>query len=534
MDITPIQDFFDLSYNQMMFKFLINVGWMPIAAVLVWGAVVMWVYYRNLKYAESLSYILLAIDIPKGNEQSPKAIENLFTYIAGAHSTFNLLEIYWEGRYQLGFSFEIVSIDGYTQFLIWTEARFRNLVESAVYSQYPDAEINEINDYAENLPSTFPDDEWDIWGGEFIYKNNQAYPIKTYDKFYDLNEKTKETTFKDPMASLIDLCGSLQKGEQLWYQIIVYPTGLDWTEEINKEAKKILKEKTGSSGGVVETFFAEIWSLFAEFFYQLTSEDMGAASAENGTDDPLKMMQLKPQEKKQVEAIQNKAGQLGFEVKNRFIYVAKKELMNKPKVAYGFVGYMKQFMDLDLNNLKPDMDMTITGADYFFVDSRINAKKNRIMAAYKGRSGTRGRVRKIMTIDELATLWHFPIETVVKAPLVQKTPGRKSEPPMSLPVEDETVGETFFDSEDVTGTPAPTHLPSARPATRLASPGIGGQALQSGGQAREGNEEGKDLKQDETNSLPWDEPGEDIPAKNEVEKTKPKKSGAPPENLPFA
>ncbi len=505
MDITLIQDFFALPYDQMMFKLLINVGWMPVAIVLLWGAVQMWVYYRNLKYGDSLSYMLLAIDIPKGNEQSVKAIENLFTYIAGAHNTFNLLEIYWEGRYQLGFSFEVVSIDGYTQFLIWTEVRFRNLVESAVYSQYPDAEISEVNDYAENLPSTFPDDEWDIWGGEFIYKNNQAYPIKTYHEFYDINEKTKETTFKDPMASLMDLCGSLQKGEQLWYQIIVYPTGLEWTEEINKEAKKILKEKTKSGGGVIGAFFAEIWGLFVELFRQITGEELGTASSENGADDPLKMMQLKPQEKKQVEAIQNKAAQLGFEVKNRVIYVAKKELMNKPKVANGFVGYMKQFMDLDLNNLKPDMDMTITTAHYFFVDSRRNAKKNRIMAAYKGRSGTRGRVRKIMTIDELATLWHFPIEAVVKAPLVQKTPGRKSEPPMSLPIEDETVHESFFDSESVADRSIPVK-----------------------------ESKKKVVEESKNNSLPWDEPREDIPIKNEVEKIKPKKSGAAPENLPFA
>ena len=473
----------------------------------------MWVYYRNLKYAESLSYILLAIDIPRGNEQSVKAIENLFTYIAGAHSTFNLLEIYWEGRYQIGFSFEIVSIDGYTQFLIWTEARFRNLVESAVYSQYPDAEITEVNDYAEDLPSVFPDDEWDIWGGEFIYANNEAFPIKTYNEFYDVNEKTGETTFKDPMASLMDLCGSLQKGEQLWYQIIVYPTGFDWTERLNKEAGKILKEKNNKGGGVFGVFFSEAWSFFAEFFNQITGGGLGETAGENGDDDPLKMMQLKPQEKKQVEAIQKKASQLGFEVKNRFIYVAKKELMNKPKVTSGFVGYIKQFMDLDLNNLKPDMDMTVTTANYFFVDATIKGKKNRLMAAYKTRSGTRGRIRKIMTIDELATLWHFPIEAAVKAPLVQKTPGRKSEPPMSLPVGGEAVGETFFD-----------HGPTLSVGKQV------GPAFT--------KESGKEpAKESKIKSLPWDEPMEKIsvdPVNSEEEEANKKKAGAPPENLPFA
>jgi hypothetical protein len=46
-----------------------------------------------------------------------------------------------------------------------------------------------------------------------------------------------------------------------------------------------------------------------------------------------------------------------------------------------------------------------------------------------------------MNIEELATIWHFPHEGVVKAPLIQKAPGRKAEPPMTLPQAEEIVGE---------------------------------------------------------------------------------------------
>jgi hypothetical protein len=54
-----------------------------------------------------------------------------------------------------------------------------------------------------------------------------------------------------------------------------------------------------------------------------------------------------------------------------------------------------------------------------------------------GRSMWRGRMPFMLNIEELATLWHFPIEYVVKAPLIQKTPGRKAEPPTSLPIGDD-------------------------------------------------------------------------------------------------
>jgi hypothetical protein len=124
-----------------------------------------------------------------------------------------------------------VSIDGYTQFLIRTPETFRNLVESAIYSQYPDSEITEVDDYTTELPSRFPDDEWDCMGAEFLQANNWVYPIKTYDSFVYQVGPSNEEYFKDPMASLMDLCSSLQVGEQLWYQIILIPEGFDWVQK---------------------------------------------------------------------------------------------------------------------------------------------------------------------------------------------------------------------------------------------------------------------------------------------------------------
>ena len=243
LDLSPIQAFFAQPSNVVIAKLLINFGWMPIAGAILWGAKELWLYYRAGLWGDTQEMMLLAIDIPRDNEQSVKAVENMFTYFAGAHGSLNLIDIYWIGMYQLSFSFEIVSIDGYTQFMINTPKKFRNLVESAIYSQYPDAEVTEVNDYTEGMPSTFPDDEWDIWGGEFILQEKDAYPIKTYPEFGDTFGRP-ESNFKDPMASLMDLCSTLNKGEQLWYQIIVYPTGFDWMGRVDKEVSKILQEKS--------------------------------------------------------------------------------------------------------------------------------------------------------------------------------------------------------------------------------------------------------------------------------------------------
>jgi len=279
-----------------------------------------------------------------------------------------------------------------------------------------------------------------------ILQKNDVYPILTYKNF-EHQMGMPEKQFKDPLAVLMDSFGSMRKGENIWYQILVYPIDVNILEEEGKrEISRILKEKSSSSsGGMLGSFFGEISSIFSGVLYEITGQSFGGSAVkEDKKDEPLKMMNLKPKEKKQVEAIQQKVSKQIFDTKIRFIYVAKKEVMNKPKATMGFIGFMKQFLDVDLNGLKPDMSVTITTAHYLFVDWRKAERKSKLMYAYKRRSGTRGRKRFKLNTEELATIWHVPIEAVVRAPLIQKSPGRKSEPPMSLPLTDETVDEGIF------------------------------------------------------------------------------------------
>ena len=444
IDLTPIYDFLALPGDQQVLTFLLHIGWIPIAIMFLFGAVEAWKYWRQTLWGATLKFTLLAIDIPKGNDQSLRAVENLFTYLGGAHEPADLIEEWWLGMYQLNFSFEIVSIEGYIQFLVRMPTQYRDVLESAVYSQYPDAEITEVDDYVDPIPTSYPDDEYNIWGGEMIEQRSEVYPILTYKNFeHQFGEPEK--LFRDPMAGLMDLLSSMKKGEQFWYQVIVYPHDVNALEEKGKkEIAKILREKTSSkSTGMFGETLGEIGSIFTGIISELTGAAFGG-NKEEKKDDSLKMMNLKPREKKQIEGIQQKISKLGFRAKIRFVYVAKKEVMNKPKAIFGFIGFMKQFIDIDLNNFKPDMSITATTAHYLFVESRKNARKTKLMAAYKSRSGTKGREKFILNTEELATIWHVPIEAVVKTPLVQKAPGRKAEPPMALPLTEEgSIGEYY-------------------------------------------------------------------------------------------
>jgi len=437
-DFTSIVELFNLPPLLMVWRIFLLAGWIPVAMVFLYGVFLIWGNYISDQWGDEQKHILLAIDVPRINQQSPRAVENLITYLAGGHSTLNLIEEHWIGVYQLAFTLEIVSIEGYIQFLIHTPEKFRDLVESAVYSQYPDAEITEVEDYTEGMPDKFPDEEYDIWGSEFILKRPSPYPIKTYRDFIDEVPGKPEVQFKDPMSSLMSLMGGLGKGEQLWYQVIVRPIDMfKWTAEGEKEIDKILGETIAPEKNLADKVIDKTLGWlgdFSEFVYKLWGD---IEDKEEKKDEALKMFNLKPREKKQIEAIQQKVAKVGFDTKVRMVYIAKKDVMNKPKVVNGFVGFTKQFVDIDLNNLKPDMDVTATSVSYLFVDYRLNRRKNNVVGGYKGRSMTRGRVPGVLNTEEIATIWHFPIEEVAPAPMLQKTTGRKVEPPMGLPTEEE-------------------------------------------------------------------------------------------------
>jgi hypothetical protein len=441
IDFTSFFNFLSLPADVILGKVLFYFGWIPVAIAFLWGSFRLWMYYRQRQWAiKNGKFTILAIDIPRGNEQSPKAVENLFTYLAGAHGSINLIEKYWEGKFQLAFSFEIISIGGYTQFLIRTPIVQRDLVESAIYAQYPDSEITEVDDYTAPFKDVrFPNDKYDIVGSEFIQHQPAAYPIKTYEEFEHVMGEP-ETHFKDPMAALMDLCSSMRPGENFWYQILVIPIGFDWMGDLDKEVSKILGEKAKFKKNILHYGADAALGLISGLGDAVLAPSEPVKKIEK-KEDVLKMMNLKPKQKKRVEGIEKKSSKVAFAFKIRFIYIAEKEIFNKAKSFGGFVGYMKQFAAVDSNNLKPDMDKTATSTAYFFRISNLNAKKNRILRNYIKRDTVAGRKRGLLNVEELATIWHFPHEGVVKAPLIQKAPGRKAEPPMTLPQSEQFISE---------------------------------------------------------------------------------------------
>ncbi|MFA5135743.1 MAG: hypothetical protein WC505_08245, partial [Patescibacteria group bacterium] len=84
-----------------MWFLLTHGGWYLFIPVFIWGGWEMWLNYIREKFSQSVKYVLLAIDVPKENEQSPKAVEQAFAHISGIQKRGNLKERYVHGYTQL-------------------------------------------------------------------------------------------------------------------------------------------------------------------------------------------------------------------------------------------------------------------------------------------------------------------------------------------------------------------------------------------------------------------------------------------------
>jgi len=399
-----------------------------------------WLPARRAKYLSSVPFMLLAIDIPKNNEQTPKAVENIFSTLSGILSGPNLYEKYWLGVHQLSFSLEIVSSEGYIQFIIYLPTKYRDVVEAAFFAQYPEAEIMEISDYTNIAPKVFPSDTYNIWGTDIKLGNTNPYPIRTYPRF----EHTLSQESKGPMASLLEVMSRLRKGEHIWLQWVITPTSDDWKKESIKEVKKIVGEK-GDQSKDIGYYITYPFLSFMKFLGDtIIVQAEGAADTKTEKDNPNKMLYLTGGQREILQGIEEKMAKIGFLVKGRLVYLAKREIFDKNRGVAPVIGSLNQYNTLNMNFFAK-VKTTTTTANYFRVEQRLAKKQTKIINAYCRRIGDKkfGNNPFILNIEELASVYHFP-EMQVKAPMVKKIDSKRSEPPSALPIDSSQEQQSQF------------------------------------------------------------------------------------------
>ncbi len=368
----------------------------------------------------NMKWISLRVRVPKENPRTPLAMEQVFN---AAYSTYThglrLSEIYWDGVVEAWTSFEIAAFGSGVAFYIRTQEKYRHLFESAVYSQYPDAEIDLVEDYTTILPSVVPNNSYNLWGSEMILANKDAFPIRTWSYW---NQPLEIEERADTMAVLLETLSKLREGEMVWFQILIRPTDGEWAKDAkkvrDKEAKRTKLEKKTNYTKKSGEFLTNL--LLAPFRQPVWEEEK----------EEKKEIKLTPGETDVLKAMENKMGKLAFETGIRWMYIARKDVFSM-SVASSVLSFFRQFNTFNLNAIKTNKP-TFTIGRQPFKNKKIWAKKRRLFERYRFRVFP--KKFSMFNIEELATIYHYP-SSIVAAPGLHRVEAKKGAPPSSLPVE---------------------------------------------------------------------------------------------------
>ncbi len=381
-------------------------------------------------------FIVLEIKIP---EEVLKPIRAMETVLDGLRQILYQPPDWWEtwieGQTDLSYGLEIASLGGEPHFFIRAPVELRDSVESTIYSQYPEAEISEAEDYTKTVPSDIPNKEWDLWGADYRLLKPDPYPIKTYPEFETEREPLEEKRI-DPVAGLLEAMGRVKPGEQLWIQFLATPrTNIEIPlikegEEIrDKLAKRDSKEEKKRP-------------LLLEAADILITGKVEEEKEEAPGPIPPEM-HMTPGERDIVQAIEKKIAKPFFEVGIRFIYLGRRDVFFKAKLRLPF-AFFASFFTENRNALVPwGKTLTKIHKSWFLPinllrNRRVYLRKRRLFRNYVERVNAlfpREGGTHALSTEELASLFHFPGRGVAPAPFVSRIESKKGEAPSGLPSE---------------------------------------------------------------------------------------------------
>lgn len=411
-------------------KFIESYWWVFVPFFLFFVFLDIWLFYKREHYKKSIKWTLLEVRLPKEVEKTPKAMEQIFAAMHATYSFGILPRDKWlRGKVENWMSFEIAGRAGAVYFFIRVPEDYRNLLESAIYAQYPDAEITlvpEEDDYVNQFPAVLPDDTYDVWGTDFVLARNNAYPIRTYEYF---EHPVREEKRIDPIASITEVMSKLESSEAIWLQLLIRPTGDKWVEKAKEVVDELLGQKKKPEYALswiekgVRELVIFIFNFFKAFFEHPQWEE------EEKKEEKEVKKEISPGQRKVIEAIENKMSKIGFEAALRFVYIDRKDSFTRKNIS-GVMGALRQFNTYDMNALKPNLK-TMPLARAPFRKMKILHKKRMLYTSYRLREFP--KEFSVLNTEELATLYHFPIGGV-KSPMLRRVAVKKGGLPSDLPI----------------------------------------------------------------------------------------------------
>lgn len=484
--------------------------------------------------------ILLEIKLPREIFKSPLATEVALATLLQNGGIGNKYAKYFNGNLPAYASLEIASLEGVIHFYVRINKKFKSLVESNFYAQYPGIEIVEADDYTKIIRYHHLSKDVSIWGESYKLQSTWAptnpktgkayhkskdddvepekgeeykmpadfFPIKTYVDF-GLDEDPKEEFKTDPLTPLLEIMGSVGKGEYFWYQIMVQDESVYDGKKMPKfyvnerthehlslsDMAKLKKDDIRTASWIKKgEVFADEFGVpkIIDSYNKKYEQQFTEKKDKDGNiiKEPIKVMakhlktkpvykkemDLTPEEKEELEAINKKLSKPLACITVRLLYVTKKENFNQngsnhintvlsfPRIFNGVnklgINTVTQPYDYDWQNpgkrrsswraeemfeeyveregffphIPKRESMEVFEDNMFWSSSMKNRKIFRMIyeAIFYPFEHPHPSGVSIVNLEELATLWHLPGQ-VAGTPTLPRIDSTKGVAPSNLP-----------------------------------------------------------------------------------------------------
>jgi hypothetical protein len=373
----------------------------------------------------------------------------------GGVGTFFHREI--EGKLPAQFSLEIASLEGVLHFFIFTEKKYKALIEANFYSQYPGIEITEADDYTKLVRYEHHKQQGGLWGARYKTKatwtpypdekkddGSPKYPmpadfkpIKTYVDF-GLDKDPKEEFKHDPLTPILEFMGNIGKGEYFWYQVMLQES--EGLFDGKKFPQMYVDPKTHEHMGISKMAKLYIETIRKKLKYEKGStakdeygndkfgpdkKDKDGNVIEKGKPITYKEdvyetksdQQLTTQEKDEIEAITKKLSKPLFRVVVRTVYIFDGSI-TKGSIGAAVQNILSMFRTLNspynsLSNMSPSDPYSYPWQDT--LKRRKPWRSEEMYNAYVEREGFFAHVSERKGLDEFEDVFFFPYKTYVRS-----------------------------------------------------------------------------------------------------------------------
>lgn len=430
-----IEDFLNSHNFNLLQIILVTIGYvLPIP--LSYFAVKLWHHYRQERFIAGIKWVLLEIQVPRDVIKSPAAMELILSNAFYHKSKKGFWEQYIIGAPWLWFSLEIASINGKVHFYVRTPTRLRDLVETQIYAQYPQAKVVEVDDYALNVPQYKKDGDWSIWGCEFNKAKADFLPVRTYRDMEEMDSGTKEEYKIDPITPVVEYLGSLPEGQQLWIQII-----------IRQNIKTYHSHKTGKHVDFYDATYEYIEHMLAPYTRTQKNDDGDTMGMDMRTPDPLKNL---------VKVMVENASLIHFDCGIRVVTLSDNRLCSDDQFMNLRRNARLLFRQYAQPNINEFNRVNSTQFDAPWSDPTglaLTKYKKRTLDFYRMRTFFHPPLQNsteypamlssffpsgapkifVMSTRELATIFHFP-GMVSETPSFKRLESKIAKPPTNLPL----------------------------------------------------------------------------------------------------